>query len=131
MTTRGSCLCRAVSFEIEPPLVRFVHCYCSRCRKATGAGRASNLVISPHQLRWLSGEQQIARFDLLEARSFATCFCHRCGSSLPHATRSGREVIVPAGALDGMLPHGPTHRAHWNSRAAWIAERDCDLPDLE
>ncbi|MGH7291829.1 MAG: GFA family protein [Myxococcota bacterium] len=131
MTLRGSCQCGAVSFELEPPFARFIHCYCSRCRKATGTGRASNLVLSPSQLRWLSGEEQIARFDLPQARSFATCFCRRCGSPLPHPTRSGRELIVPAGTLDDPLPHGPTRRAHWSSRAGWIAERDCDLPDLE
>jgi hypothetical protein len=131
VTLRGRCLCGEVSFEIEPPLDRFVHCYCSRCRKATGTGRASNLVLQPGQLRWLSGETQIARFDLPEARSFATSFCRRCGSPLPHPTRSGREVIVPAGALDDAPPHGPTRRAHWDSRAAWVAESDCDLPDLD
>ena len=130
MALGGSCLCRAVSFEIELPPARFVHCYCSRCRKATGSGRASNLVVQPDRLRWLSGEELIARFDLPEARSFATCFCQRCGSPLPHPTRSGREVIVPAGALDDPLPHAPTRRAHWESRAGWIAEGDCHLPDL-
>jgi hypothetical protein len=53
-----------------------------------------------------------------------------CGSPLPHTTRSGREWIVPAGSLDGALPESPYVRAHWLSRAIWVADDDCDLPDL-
>jgi len=130
VTVAGSCLCGAVRFEIDLPLARFVHCYCSRCRKATGTGRASNAVIAPQQLRWLSGETLVTRFDLPEARSFATCFCRACGSPLPHATRSGPEGLVPAGVLDGALPHAPTTCAHRSSCAHWIADDDCALSDL-
>jgi len=129
VTLHGGCLCGAVSFEIDPPHARFVRCYCSRCRKATGSACASNLYVAPHQLRWLAGIAEVVRFDLPDARSFATSFCRRCGSPLPHATRSGRELIVPAGALDGGLHHGPTRRAHWASRASWLAEHEDGLPD--
>ena len=127
---RGGCLCGAVSFEIDPPPAHFVRCYRLRCRKATGSGCAWNLYVAPGQLRWLSGQERIVRFDLPDARSFATCFCQRCGSPLPHATRSGREMIVPAGAIDSGLFAGPTLRSYWDSRADWIDERDCALSDL-
>jgi hypothetical protein len=130
VTLRGGCLCGAVTFEIDPPHFRFVRCYCSRCRKATGAGCAANLFVAPSQLRWLAGSESVARFDLPQARSFATSFCRRCGSPMPHATRSGREVVVPAGAIESGLFDGPAFRAHWNSRAEWIVERDGELPDL-
>ncbi|HTO68927.1 MAG TPA: GFA family protein [Myxococcota bacterium] len=117
---RGSCLCGAVQFEIEPPIASFVYCYCSRCRKSTGTGRAANLRVAPGQLRWLAGEARVRRFDLPSARSFATAVCERCGSPLPHATRSGREMIVPAGALDSALASPPTEHCEWESRARWV-----------
>ena len=59
------------------------------------------------------------RFDLPTAQSFSTTFCRTCGTPLPHATRSGREMIVPAGSLDVEPSGRPDVRAHWESRAAW------------
>ena len=41
----ASCLCGAVKFEITPPLVAFRYCACARCRKATGAAHAANMVV--------------------------------------------------------------------------------------
>jgi hypothetical protein len=32
---RGGCLCGAVAYTVTSPFLRFAHCYCSRCRKAT------------------------------------------------------------------------------------------------
>jgi hypothetical protein len=116
---RGSCLCGAVTFELEPPLARFVYCYCSRCRKASGSGRAANLYVAPAQLRFASGAELVRRFDLPSAKSFATAVCSRCGSPLPHTTRSGREWVVPAGALDVEPGLAPSERCEWESRARW------------
>jgi len=118
---RGSCLCGEVVFELDPPLARLVYCYCSRCRKATGTDRAVNMYVAPGQLRWLAGTDRISRFDLPDARSFATAVCRRCGGPVPHPTRSGREMIVPAGSLDSPSARLPAaERCEWDSRAAWV-----------
>src|SRR5215469_10893226 len=116
---RGTCLCGAVTFQVSEPFLSFVHCHCSRCRKATGSAHASNLRVAPDQFSWISGEENTVRFDLPEAQSFATTFCSRCGSPLPHLTRNGRSVIVPAGSLDTEPTSRPTCHAYWDSRAAW------------
>jgi len=122
MKIRGSCLCGGVNFEADLPFDRFVHCHCSRCRKATGTAHASNAVVQPSAFRWLVGAEHVSRFDLPTARSFATSFCRRCGSPLPHATRSGREVIIPAGALDADPVSKPDRHLHWGSRAPWYGD---------
>jgi hypothetical protein len=103
MTLHGSCLCGGVAFVVDLPFDRFIHCHCSRCRKATGTAHATNAVVKAAALGWLRGEELLARYDLPTAQSFATSFCRRCGSPLPHVTRSGREVIIPAGAFDDKL----------------------------
>lgn len=46
-TLTGSCLCGAVKYEATGVATRFLHCHCSRCRKATGTGHASNLFLQP------------------------------------------------------------------------------------
>lgn len=127
MAVRGSCLCGGVVFEVDTPFDRFLNCHCSRCRKATGTAHASNAIVRPDALRWLQGEDLVARYDLPEAKSFATCFCRRCGAPLPHLTRSGNAVIVPAGSFDDPLGISPQRHVHWASRADWYAHGE-DIP---
>jgi hypothetical protein len=119
----GSCLCGAVSYEVRGPFTRFGHCHCSRCRKATGSAHSTSLYASPASFTWLSGSDSVVRFDLPTARSFSTTFCRTCGAPLPHHTRSGRELILPAGSLD-VEPRGRLDADdHWESRAAWSCAR--------
>jgi hypothetical protein len=126
----GSCLCGAVSFEVLLPFDRFVHCHCSRCRKATGAAHSSDAVVKPAAFRWTSGEVNVVRYDLPTARSFATCFCRICGSHLPHFTRSGREVIIPAGTFDDDPGVAPSAHECWSSKAPWY-HIDPDAPVVD
>lgn len=121
MVVRGSCLCRSVGYEARLPFIRFVNCHCSRCRKATGSAYAANAVVGPDAFRWTRGEGDVVRYDLPDARSFATAFCGRCGSPLPHLTRSGREVIIPAGSLDDDPGEKPSGHVYWGSRATWLS----------
>jgi hypothetical protein len=95
---RGSCICGEVAFEVAGPFDVFLNCHCSRCRKATGTAHSCEVIVKASAFRWLRGEASVERFDLPQARSFATAFCKICGSPMPHLTRSGREAIIPAGA---------------------------------
>jgi hypothetical protein len=122
MLVRGGCLCQSVAFEVDLPFLKFVKCHCSRCRKATGSAFAANAYVLPAALRWTRGQDNVVRFDLPEARSFSTSFCRRCGSPLPHSTRSGREVIIPAGSLLDDPGTSPTTDACWSSRATWLSD---------
>jgi len=121
---RGSCLCGEVTYEVHAPFLRFAHCHCARCCKATGSAHATNLYVPPGQFSWTSGAGSVVRFDLPSAKSFATTFCGRCGSPLPHHTRSGREIVVPAGSLDDEPPLRPRGRIFWDSRRSWTCADD-------
>ena len=123
----GSCLCGAVTYRVRAPFVRFAHCHCRRCCKATGTGHASNLYVKRENFEWTSGQENTKRFDLPTARSFATTFCINCGSPLPHHTRSGREIVVPAGSLDEVPSLLPDVRIFWESRVPWTCSGD-DVP---
>jgi hypothetical protein len=130
MLVRGSCLCRAVGYEARLPFARFVNCHCSRCRKASGSAFAVNAYVLPDAFRWTRGEDMVIRYDLPEARSFAVSFCGTCGSPVPHSTRSGREIIIPAGSLDDDPGVIPSTNNHWSSRAGWSL-RSSELPTLD
>lgn len=126
----GGCLCGAVAYEVRLPFLRLVNCHCSRCRRVSGSSHAANAAVLPDAFRWTRGADGVARYDLPSARSFSVAFCRTCGSQLPHATRSGREVIVPCGGLDADPGQRPSARVHWGSRASWT-EDPSTLPTVE
>lgn len=120
-----------IALARRPPFIRFAHCYCSRCRKATGGVRATNIAVVPDQFRWVSGEELISRYDLPEARSFARQICKRCNCPVPHKSRNGEHVIVSAGTLDDDPGSKPTAHRNWGSRVSWATVDKTHLPISE
>ena len=126
----GRCLCKKVSYAIQGHLGIFQYCHCSRCRKFTGSAFAANLLVAPADFRWSSGEEFVGRYELEDAKHFATAFCQRCGSALPWLAQSGKAVVVPAGSLEEDPAIRPLQNVFWDSRAAWYVEPNT-LPAYE
>ena len=101
---------------------RVMHCHCSRCRKVTGTGHASNLFTQVENFRWTQGEGNVRRYELPTAARFTTCFCNTCGGRLPSVSRDGKTVNIPAGSLDGDPGIKPQARIYWGSRVSWSCE---------
>ena len=121
---KGGCLCGAVKYQVAGEAQRFYHCHCSRCRKATGAGHASNLFLQPAMLTWLSGEEHVRAFKVPEAKRFTNQFCEVCGGRLPRQSAGGNTVVLPAGSLDDEAPIRPQARIFTDSRAMWSCSGD-------
>ena len=126
----GSCLCGSVVYEIAGDAMQFNHCHCQRCRKATGTGHASNIIMKPATVKWLSGENLLGRYKVPEAKRFATVFCSSCGSLLPRVAPDNSIAVVPAGTLDNDPGIAPERRIFGGSRAAWSCSDD-SLPTFE
>lgn len=118
-TINGSCLCGGVRYQFHGPEYIFQYCHCSRCRKFTGSAHAANIIVAPDQFEWTEGVELVGRFEHPVAKHFATCFCTRCGSSLPWESQTGSAVIIPAGTLDEDPEIRPAQNIHWASRAEW------------
>lgn len=116
---RGGCLCESVQYEISGVPEKFYHCHCKRCRKATGTGHASNVLVTPGTIRWITGEALIRAYKIPEAKRFTNVFCASCGSRLPRMVPETGFIVIPAGSLDSDLPPLPQARIFWNSRADW------------
>lgn len=117
---KGSCLCGAVEYQVKGEAVRFYHCHCQRCRKATGTGHASNLFMQPESgLTWLKGEDMLQHYKVPEAERFYNLFCKQCGSPMPRAVPELDGVLVGAGSMDCESPIPPGARIFWASRADW------------
>ena len=121
-TTSGSCLCGSVTYQYVGPGDIFQYCHCSRCQKSTGSAHASNIIIDPSRFNWIDGEQWLGRYEVPEAKHFATAFCKKCGSSLPWLTKSGKAMVIPAGTLDDDPEQRPMHNIFIANRAPWCVE---------
>jgi hypothetical protein len=118
----GSCLCGAIRYQYTGRSKIFQYCHCTRCQKFTGSAHASNIIVDPEQFQWLGGEEFVGRFELPEAKHFATSFCKKCGSSLPWLTQSGKAVVIPAGTLDTDPHEKPVHNIYFADRAPWYED---------
>jgi len=126
-TLKGGCLCGAVKYEATGEPKRFYHCHCSRCRKVTGTGHASNMFLQPAALKWLSGEELVRTFKVPEAQRFTNNFCATCGSRLPRQAKDSDVVMIPAGSLDDAAPISPQARIFSGSAVGWSCADD-ELP---
>jgi len=116
MSYSGSCLCKAVTFEVHGDFDRFFLCHCSRCRKITGSAHASNLFSKAARIAWLSGQDRIRTYSLPGSR-FGKSFCDTCGGALPRVDET--RILVPAGCLDSPVATAPTAHIFTASRADW------------
>lgn len=123
----GSCLCGSVQYEITGDDAKFYHCHCERCRKASGTGHMSNIILRPGSVRFTAGEALLKRYKVPEAQRFATVFCTNCGSLMPRTSPEAGIVVIPAGSLDHDLEIRPTARIFYDSRANWSCDGD-DMP---
>lgn len=121
---KGSCLCGAVTYEMEGEALAFYHCHCQRCRKANGTGHASNVRVDTPAINWLSGEDLIRSYKVPEAERFRNDFCGNCGSPMPRFFPHKGFVVLPAGTLDSELPEMSKSRIFYDSRASWSCADD-------
>lgn len=124
---QGSCLCGSVHYEISGSPRVFNHCYCSRCRKSSGTGHASNIIIKLDKAAWPAGKELLGSYKVPDAERFSTSFCSQCGSPLPRVREDQGFAVIPAGSLDSESPIQPTDRIMWDSRADWSCD-DREIP---
>lgn len=121
---KGSCLCGQVRYQVTAPLKIFQYCHCSRCRKVTGSGFAPNAFVPLEQFKWLSGEQYLGRYEVPNAKHFATSFCKQCGSTMPWVTQTKAIYVLPVGTLDDELDITPTQSIFCNETPNWHISYD-------
>ncbi len=105
-TSKGSCLCGAVRFDVTGPLRGVVYCHCSQCRKQSGHYYAATNVADSDLT--IEGSEKITWFN---ASPYARRgFCSVCGSVLFWKHNVSAETSVMAGAFD--TPSGLRGEVH-------------------
>jgi hypothetical protein len=129
-TLTGSCLCGALSYSVAGEPAGFWHCHCSRCRKATGTGHASNLFMKDGAITWTGDTDLVKAFKLPGAKRFSQTFCSCCGGPLPREIHDMNLVIIPAGTLDEDPDIAPQARIFCGSKTSWSCTGD-EVPQFE
>ena len=131
--TTGSCLCGAISFEINEALAPIQICHCGQCRKAQGSAFVTNIPVQENNFRLLSGEPLIGAFESSPGKQ--RFFCRNCGSPIYSKTEKLPGVVrVRAGTLDGDLATRPAahmyvaHKANWFEICDQLPQYDEGLP---
>ena len=93
---KGSCLCGAISFEVQGELPPPDACHCSQCRKQSGHYWASTDV--ERERLTIQGEEAISWFQSSE--KVRRGFCGKCGSFLFWEPMGRSKIAIGMGAFD-------------------------------
>jgi hypothetical protein len=130
---RGSCLCGGVAFELEGELTPIQNCHAQRCRKASGAAFAPEMLGESSGLRWLHGEELISHYEaplLDKPPPYRRAFCSVCGSPVPTLMEGTPFVSLLAGVLDDDPGTRPWAHAFVAQQAVWYESGD-ELPQFD
>jgi hypothetical protein len=124
----GGCLCGAVRFEIDQPLVSASWCHCTRCQRRTGTPASVQGRVAPGSFRIVQGEDALGAFEPDDG-GFAKVFCRECGSALWSVSPTDPELkAVRFGAFDADPGIRPQWRQFVAYAAPWAPIPDDGLP---
>lgn len=118
-TVEGGCLCGAIRFEIALPTSFCVHCHCTMCRRAHGAGFVTWIGVPVAQFKLLSGAE--ARVDYRSSDHGTRSFCRSCGSTLfCRSSRHPEQIDIVLANLEGPIDRAPQAHTYFDAHVDWV-----------
>ncbi|WP_081849895.1 GFA family protein [Marinobacterium lacunae] len=116
---KGSCLCGAVTYELDQIDMPIGHCHCNTCRKAHAAAFNTTAGVLREHFRWLTGEDTLSVFESSPGK--LRHFCSVCGSHLM-AERVGKpHVVVRVATLDDDPGMSPQYHIWTSHNQPWLS----------
>ncbi|KAG4416914.1 hypothetical protein IFR04_009924 [Cadophora malorum] len=139
--TTGSCLCRAITYQIKGPPGYTGICHCTNCRKWTGSMFTANSGYMKSQLSLLTGEEDLKTYvdsETTSGLSLMRQFCGKCGSSMFTISEQHESmksiIVVWFGTQDGTDVRGlgndkwaPVAEGFCTERAPFLPDFNCEL----
>lgn len=115
----GGCLCGAIRYRFDGPLMAVAQCCCRDCQKATGTGHTTIIAIRDHQLQ-VDGSPRTFTVAGESGHDVTRHFCGTCGSRL--YTGGGLlpdVVMVQSGTLDDPNSISPQSVIYTRDAVSW------------
>ena len=124
---KGSCLCRAIEYEVDSLDMPIIFCHCKTCQKAHAAPFAPTAGVLREHFRWLRGKDKLSSFESSPGK--IRHFCSVCGTQLVAERPAQPHVILRVATLDDDPKVKP--EAHiWTSHdVEWL--EDEGIPSYE
>lgn len=109
----GSCLCKAIEYELDNLDMPISHCHCQTCRKAHSAAFASTAGVMREHFRWIKGQHLLNSYESSPGK--LRHFCSVCGSHLMAERLAQPHIIIRVATLDddpGMTPQAHIWTSH-------------------
>jgi hypothetical protein len=124
----GRCLCGAVRFQVDEPLVSAGYCHCTRCQRRTGTAASVSGRVVPGSLEVISGQELLRAYEPPDD-GYAKFFCSACGGHLWSQSPDDPDIkSVRLGAFDSDPGIRPSDRQFVNYAAPWEPIPDDGLP---
>lgn len=124
---KGGCLCGAVRFEssVDPQMA--LHCYCVDCRKSSGTGHGTHVVI-PEDAFTATGDVTFYDRSADSGNTVSRGFCGACGSPVFSKNSGWPGMVFPrASVLDEPEVVKPQMIVYASRAASWD-QLDPSLP---
>ncbi len=115
----GGCLCGAVRYECAAAPIVSGHCQCNDCRRASGTGHGSHMMV-PKEALSVTGEVRFFDKPADSANIVSRGFCPVCGSAV-YSRNSGYPdaLFVRASSLDDLSVFQPSLSVYASRGALW------------
>ncbi len=126
----GGCLCGAVRFESTADPAAVGHCHCVDCRKSSGTGHCTHVVI-PEDAFSVAGEVRFYDRPADSGNNVSRGFCPNCGSPV-YSRNSGMAgfVFPRASVLDDPDAVTPQMIVYTSRAPSWDV-MDTELPTFD
>lgn len=127
-SSRGSCLCGGVQFDVHFPSNWVAHCHCTRCRRAHGAAFVTWAGFDASSVHLHDDEDLLHWYVAAEGGSRG--FCSRCGSPMFFKSEKWPgELHIARALFVEPIDREPMAHSFHESHVEWVALTD-DLPKL-
>ena len=118
---RGRCLCGAVRFEVDPPVLSCVTCHCDSCRRQCAAPMTTYIGVADGRWRWTQGVPKRFRSSPGVERGF----CARCGTPLSFRSQKMSGVMhLYVATLETPDAIAPTLHVAIEEKLPWLKLAD-------
>lgn len=115
----GGCLCEAIRYRLDPPILFVSQCACRDCQKATGTGHTTIVGVHRDQLT-LTGTPATYTSYGDTGGDVTRHFCGTCGGRLyTSGTLPGPIIMIQAGSLDDPSAVSPQSVIYRKDAAPW------------